>query len=124
MFSYSFRVRPLQNTVGNLLAWCDLIIEDTFVVKDFKILQSKTGDVFAAAPSQASNKVDDNGNKQWFPTVYFVDAKSSEDQKRTPAEEEILQAMVKEYQAATKTSSKADTARPAAKAVKRDNPWG
>ena len=128
MFSYSLRVRKLANPIGNLQGFCDLVVDDALVIKDFKILQSKTGELFAAAPSQASNKVDDQGQKQWFPTIYFIDAKESEDSKRTPVESEILAAMVKEFVSTSPSAAAPKTetsSRPAAKSTsaRKPNPW-
>lgn len=125
MFSYNFKMRKLANPIGNLHGFCDLVVDDIMVVKGFKILQSKAGEFFAVAPSQVSDKVDEAGNKQWFPTTYFIDQKDSDDAKRTPVESEILTAIVKEFVGTQTATSKPDTnSRPTAtKTAKKASPW-
>jgi hypothetical protein len=127
--NYSLKLRKLQSPMGSLAGFCDLVIDDTLVIKDFKIFLSKAGEPFAKPPSQLSSKVDDNGQKVWWPTVYFIDPKEFEDAKQTTMEAEILNAIVKEYLGSSTAPTSAPaapetTSRPTAKTTaKRSNPW-
>ncbi len=110
MFNYDFSFTALPNSTGNMVAFADLIIEGTLRVKGFKIMKGQNGELWVAAPSEKSNKVDDQGKAIYYPSVWWTDAKASEDAKRTPAEEEVYTEMVKAWQATQKTNSRQNAA--------------
>lgn len=120
MFSYEFSFHPLADSSGPAQAFAELIIEGSLKVSGFKIMKNqKTGELWVAPPQEKSSKLDDEGKAQYFPRVWWVDAKEKEDDRRTKMEEEVYSAMVQAW-----TDSRATSSRQAAAGAhaKRNSP--
>lgn len=99
MFNYSFDFHAIQNPQGPVQAFADLIIEDTLKVVGFKIMKnSQSGELWVAPPQEKSNKTDDDGKNIYFPRVYWADAKESEEDRRTKAENEVYTEMIRAFE--------------------------
>ncbi len=107
MLNYSIRARKFQSPINNMHGVCDLVIDDRIVVPGFKILESKKGDLFVAAPSVKSNKTDDAGKAIYYNCINFIDRKADEKDFKTPLEQEICDAMLAEFNSATPSAGKA-----------------
>jgi DNA-binding cell septation regulator SpoVG len=110
MFSYDFSFSPLPNSTGSMVAYADLIIEGTLKIKGFKIMKGQNNELWVAAPSEKSNKVDDSGKAVYYPTIWWVDAKASDDAKRTAVETEVYAEMVKAFEASQKGNARQSAA--------------
>lgn len=64
----STEIRVVDN--GNLKAYVTLIIDNEIAISGFRVLSSKTGDLFVAAPSHKGK--DKEGNEAYFDDVRFI----------------------------------------------------
>lgn len=117
-FSYDFEFFELKNsqTFGTTtsLAFANWIIDGVVKVEGFKVMDTN-GDLWVSFPTKEGTKLDENGKKQYFKTVRFIDDKTNESDTRTPAEEEFVAALLESY-AASKRPSRAQTAAVQARA--------
>jgi septal ring-binding cell division protein DamX len=140
MFSYSVKVYPLPAPMGSgawkFVANADVIIDDSFLVSGFKVMQSDDGKVFASPPSEKDPKGrtdEKTGKPLYWPKVRYIDQKASDEDKQTPLETEMLDTIVAEFRktngrqtapTATSTTTTTTTAKPpAVPATKRHPLW-
>ena len=71
MFSYSFKIRPI-NKASKLKAFVTIVIDDVMEVDGFKIIDGSKG-LFVSAPSHKGT-VNEDGQQveKWFDDVRFV----------------------------------------------------
>ena len=108
MFNYSVYVNVLQNPKGNLRAFADIIVEDVMVISGFKVIESKTGDLFVGAPTEKyTNK---EGKEDWIDKVRFRE-ELEEGERRGPVQTQIYQSILEKYEEYSKGNRKGSSAK-------------
>lgn len=124
MFNYSVKVYPFENPKGKMVAFADLVIDDFFCVKGFKIFNGAKG-LFVSPPSKQGK--DKEGNDKWFDDVVFFEEKA-DGELQGPNQKEIFGAILEAYEdggknkTATTQTTRAKTA--ATQAEKVEKPAG
>lgn len=86
-------VRPFQGT-GALRAYATLVVNDTLLIDGFKVMESRTGDLFVAPPSHKGK--DKEGKDTYFNDVRFNEEKG-EGEFRGPVAEAAYGAILAAY---------------------------
>lgn len=111
--SYTVKATPLSNPTGNLLGFCDLIIDDNILIPGFKVWKKKDGGMFVAPPSAPAisgnspeghliPKLKEDGKPDYKDQIRFVGPKDSDTARQTILQTEILEEMLSAFQAAQK----------------------
>ena len=69
MFSYSVRIKKIQNPKGKIVAFASLIIDDVMEIDGFKVINGSNG-LFVSAPQHKGK--DKDGGDTWYEDVRFV----------------------------------------------------
>lgn len=135
MFSYSFKIRKLNNQSSKLKAFVSIVIDDIMEIDGFKIIDGSNG-LFVSAPSHKGTVVEDGIQKE----KYFDDVRFVGDEGLSISNE-IKQAIINEYSsgkestspstnptptraAAAKAQVKASTPKPTGQANRKEPIWG
>lgn len=99
MFSYSFRIRPL-NKPSKLKAFVTIVIDDVMEVDGFKIIDGSKG-LFVSAPSHKGTVTEDGQQvEKWFDDVRFVGDNAMD------IADEIKRSIIDQYNSNSYTSSR------------------
>lgn len=103
MFSYSFKIRPI-NKASKLKAFVTIVIDDVLEVDGFKIIDGSKG-LFVSAPSHKGT-VNEDGQQveKWFDDVRFVGDNAMD------IADEIKRAIIEQYNSNSYTSNRATAA--------------
>ena len=103
MFSYSFKIRPI-NKASKLKAFVTIVIDDVLEVDGFKIIDGSKG-LFVSAPSHKGT-VNEDGQQveKWFDDVRFVGDNAID------IADEIKRAIIDQYNSNSYTSNRATAA--------------
>lgn len=103
MFSYSFKIRPI-NKASKLKAFVTIVIDDVLEVDGFKIIDGSKG-LFVSAPSHKGT-VNEDGQQveKWFDDVRFVGDNAMD------IADEIKRAIIDQYNSNSYTSNRATAA--------------
>lgn len=103
MFSYSFKIRPI-NKASKLKAFVTIVIDDVMEVDGFKIIDGSKG-LFVSAPSHKGT-VNEDGQQveKWFDDVRFVGDNAMD------IADEIKRAIIEQYNSNSYTSNRATAA--------------
>lgn len=103
MFSYSFKIRPLNNP-SKLKAFVTIVIDDVLEVDGFKIIDGSKG-LFVSAPSHKGT-VNEDGQQveKWFDDVRFVGDNAMD------IADEIKRAIIDQYNTNSYTSNRSTAA--------------
>lgn len=103
MFSYSFKIRPLNNA-SKLKAFVTIVIDDVLEVDGFKIIDGSKG-LFVSAPSHKGT-VNEDGQQveKWFDDVRFVGDNAMD------IADEIKRAIIDQYNTNSYTSNRSTAA--------------
>lgn len=99
MFSYSFKIRPL-NKPSKLKAFVTIVIDDVMEVDGFKIIDGSKG-LFVSAPSHKGTVTEDGQQvEKWFDDVRFVGDNAMD------IADEIKRSIIDQYNNNSYTSSR------------------
>lgn len=91
--NFTAKVFPF-NGAGNTKAFATLVIDDVVAVKGFKVVESRSGDLFVGFPSTKGK--DKEGNEKWYNDVQFYED-VEEGQYGGPIRKSATDAILAEY---------------------------
>lgn len=99
---FKTRISVLQGS-GNVKAMVSLIVDDTLEVGGFKVVESKSGELFVAPPSNKGK--DKEGNDKYYDQVRFIDERE-EGERDSACGRAVKEQILQDYLAAANASSK------------------
>lgn len=93
---------PRSPSQSSFRAFAKLIIDGVVVIDGWRVMDSKFG-LFAAPPSEKSNKTDENGRNIWYDKVRFIED-VPDGKRKGPFAEAAEKAIIDAYNAKTQST--------------------